>query len=53
MWKMKEQALRDNYVRNLEPVHKSNRSLRPLEVGQHVALQNQRGPIHFDGTGLG
>ena len=55
MWHMKEQALRDNYVKNLEPVqNKSGRSLKPLAVGQHVALQNQRGPhpLRWDRSGV-
>ena len=55
MWRMKEQALRDNYVKNLEPVQsKSRRSLKPLAVGQHVALQNQQGlhPLRWDRSGV-
>ena len=54
MWEMKENALRDRFVRNLEAEHKSDRHLKPLKVGQFVAIQNQHGtkPLRWDRTGV-
>ena len=39
IWRQREEAMQDGFVRNLEKIQKSNRSLKPLAIGQYVVLQ--------------
>ena len=54
IWRQREEAMQDGFVRNLEKIQKSTRSLKPLAIGQYVVLQNQNGPhpLRWDRTGV-
>ena len=54
LWRLKETALLDRFIRNMEDAPRSDRKLKPLQVGQYVALQNQQGskPLRWNRTGV-
>ena len=54
LWRQREVAMQDMFIRNLEKVNKSNRRLQPLGIGQHVLIQNQHGPhpLRWERTGV-
>ena len=53
IWRQREESMQDVFARNMEKIQKSSRSLKPLDVGQYVVLQNQNGPhpLRWDRTG--
>ena len=54
LWRLKETALLDRFIRNMEDAPRSDRKLKPLQVGQYFALQNQQGskPLRWNRTGV-
>ena len=52
-WKLKENALRERYVKTLENLSEHTRTLPPLRHGDRVLIQNQRGryPTKWDHSG--
>ena len=52
-WKLKEDALKERYVKTLENLNEHTRPLAPLRHGDHVLIQNQRGryPNKWDHSG--
>ena len=52
-WKLKEEALKERYVKTLETLSEHARPLAPLRHGDHVLIQNQRGryPKKWDTSG--
>ena len=52
-WKLKENALRERYVKTLENLSEHTRPLPPLRHGDRVLIQNQRGryPTKWDRSG--
>ena len=53
-WKLKEEALKERYVKTLETLGEHSRPLVPLRHGDHVLIQNQRGryPKKWDTSGM-
>lgn len=52
-WNLKEQALKERYVRSTEALNQRSRPLPQLSVGDHVYIQNQTGsnPTRWDRSG--
>ena len=53
-WKLKEDALRARYAKTLEDLNEHSRLLTPLQLGEHVFLQNQcdTHPKKWDRSGV-
>ena len=53
-WRLKEQAMKARYVKTLENLGEHCRPLDPLNVGDSVFIQNQRGhhPTKWDRSGI-
>ena len=53
-WKLKEEALRTRFTRNMERLNARARDLQPLALGDRVFVQNQAGshPTKWDRSGI-
>ena len=53
-WSHKEEAMKTRYTRTMESLNRSARNLPPLEEGDRVFVQNQRGhhPTKWDASGV-
>ena len=53
IWRQREESMQDLFARNMEKVQTPPRSLKPIDVGQYVVIQNQNGPrpLRWDRTG--
>ena len=52
-WKLKEQALKQRYIKSVEKLEKNSKLLPPLRIGDKVLVQNQAGRFatKWDKTG--
>ena len=53
-WALKEQSLKERYVKSTEALNHRSHPLEPLNVGNHVFIQNQTGinPTRWDRSGI-
>jgi len=53
IWRQREESMQDLFARNMEKIQTPHRSLKPIDVGQYVVIQNQNGPhpLRWDRTG--
>jgi len=53
-WQLKEESLRARYAKSLEKLNEHSQPLPPLQIGDHVLIQNQKGQHHYrwDRSGL-
>ena len=53
-WELKEQALKQTYIKSVEKLEKNSKLLPPLRIGDRVLVQNQAGRFatKWDKTGL-